>query len=275
MWWEAKFPQKEVDIENKENVPQNSVVLVPGVVSSYRNGWGQLWKYFLELFLIGIIFVIIFSPEAASRTNDFVSVGDVLLIAVLLVTVLLGNGLLGNGLLGAVLLGAVLLGDGLLDIVLLDIVLFAYGLLIVAPLEYGTASAYLRAARGDKLEIKDMFAAFRNYWNAVLANLLVDVIVLVGFALLIVPGIIFACKLVFVHYLVVDQKMGVIEAVKGSWRMTNGHAWQVFLIGLLAIPIGIAGLICFVVGIVIAVMWVNLAFASLYHAISLSGEASV
>ena len=275
MWWEAKFPQKEVDIENKENVPQNSVVLVPGVVSSYRNGWGQLWKYFLELFLIGIIFVIIFSPEAASRTNDFVSVGDVLLIAVLLVTVLLGNGLLGNGLLGAVLLGAVLLGDGLLHIVLLDIVLFAYGLLIVAPLEYGTASAYLRAARGDKLEIKDMFAAFRNYWNAVLANLLVDIIVLVGFILLIVPGIIFACKLAFVHYLVVDQKMGVIEAVKGSWRMTNGHAWQVFLIGLLAIPIGIAGLICFVVGIVIAVMWVNLAFASLYHAISLSGEASV
>ena len=239
MWQTVKFPQKEVDIEEKENVPQNSVVLAPGVVSSYKNGWRQLWKYFLELFLIGIIFVIITSPEMWSRSTDAASVGDVLS-----------------------------------DIVLLDIVLFAYGLLIVGPVEYGTLSAYLKAARGDKLEIKDMFAAFRNYWNAVLANLLVDIIVLVGFILLIVPGIIFACKLAFVHYLVVDQKMGVIEAVKGSWRMTNGHAWQVFLIGLLAIPISIAGLICFGVGIIIAMMWVSLAYGSLYHAVSLSAEAS-
>ena len=239
MWQTVKFPQKEVDIEEKENVPQNSVVLAPGVVSSYKNGWRQLWKYFLELFLIGIIFVIITSPEMWSRSTDAASVGDVLS-----------------------------------DIVLLDIVLFAYGLLIVGPVEYGTLSAYLKAARGDKLEIKDMFAAFRNYWNAVLANLLVDIIVLVGFILLIVPGIVFACKLAFVHYLVVDQKMGVIEAVKGSWRMTNGHAWQVFLIGLLAIPISIAGLICFGVGIIIAMMWVSLAYGSLYHAVSLSAEAS-
>ena len=265
-----KFPQREVDIEEKENVPQNSVVLASGVVSSYKNGWGQLWKYFLGLFLIGIIFAVITSPEMWSKTTDAVSVGDVLLG-----TVLLGNVLLGNVLLGTVLLGAVLLGDVLLGDVLLGTVLFAYALLIVAPVEYGAASAYLKAARGDKLEVKDMFAAFRNYWNAVLANLLVDIIVLVGFIFLIVPGIIFACKLAFVHYLVVDRKMEVIAAVKESWRMTNGHAWQVFLIGLLAIPIGIAGLLCFGVGIVIAMMWVSLAFASLYHAVSLSGEASV
>ena len=247
MWWETKFTQKEVGIEDKENMPQNSVVLAPGVVSSYKNGWGQLWKYFLPLFLIGIIFIIICSP---CRITDAVSAGDFIFGDVFLSTVLFGHGLLG-------------------------VVLFAYSLLILGPVEYGTASAYLRAAKGDKLEIKDMFAAFQNYWNAVLANLLVIVIISVGLVFLIIPGIVFTCKLAFTHYLVVDQKMGVIEAVKGSWRMTNGHAWQVFLIGLLAIPIGIAGLICFGVGIIIAVMWVSLAFGSLYDAVSLSCEASV
>jgi len=252
MWPTMEFHQREIDMENKENVTQNSVVLAPGVVSSYKNGWRQLWKYFLELFLIGIIFAIITSPDMVSRGTD---AGDVVL----------GNVVISTGLLGTVVLGTGLLG----------IVLFAYGLLIAGPVEYGTASAYLKAARGDKLEIKDMFAAFRNYWNAVLANLLVYIIVSVGFVLLIVPGIIFACKLAFVHYLVVDQKMEVIKAVKESWRMTNGHAWQVFLIGLLAIPISIAGLLCFGVGIIIAMMWVSLAFASLYHAVSLSSETSV
>lgn len=207
---------------------------VIGVGSSYRNGWRQLWKYFLVLLLIGIIaFVISLPAFVANRTG-----GDA----------------------GA---GAVILG----------IFALAYGILLTNPLGYGVSFAHLKAARGDKLETKDMFEAFHNYWNAVLANLLVGVIVGVGFVLLIIPGIIFACKLVFTPYLVVDRKMEVIEAVKESWRMTNGHAWKVFGMGLLAILIGIAGLICFGVGIIIAIMWVSLAFASLYHAVS-SSEAS-
>jgi hypothetical protein len=56
--------------------------------------------------------------------------------------------------------------------------------------------------------------------------------------------------------------------------MTGGHAWKVFLIGLLAIPICIAGLICFGVGIIVSIMWVTLAFASLYYAVSKLSEAS-
>jgi len=215
-----------------EGVVQNSAVLVPGVGSSYKNGWRQLWKYFLELFLIGIVGVIIALPSAIGRVPD-------------------GAGVAILGILG-----------------------FVYGILILGPIEYGVSFANLKAARGDKLEIKNMFEAFRNYWNAVLANVLVGVIVVIGFMLLIVPGIIFACKLVFTPYLVVDRKMEVIEAVKESWRMTSGHAWKVFGMGLLAILIGIAGLICFGVGIIIAIMWIRVAFASLYHAVSLSGEAS-
>jgi uncharacterized membrane protein len=74
---------------------------------------------------------------------------------------------------------------------------------------------------------------------------------------------------------VVDRKMAVMEAIEESWRMTGGHAWKVFFIGLLAIPICIAGLLCFIVGIIISIMLVGLAFASLYHAVSSTGNASV
>ena len=104
--------------------------------------------------------------------------------------------------------------------------------------------------------------------------MLVGVIICIGLVLFIIPGIIFACKLAFVPYLVVDRRMAVIEAIKESWRMTNGHAWTVFLMGLLAIPICIAGLICLGVGVIVSIMWIRLAFASLYHAVSVSGEAA-
>ncbi len=218
-------------MENKGSATQNSAVLVPGVSASYRNGWGKLRKYFLELFLISIIAIAIGIPSGMGGWS--------------------GGAFTMLGFLGIV-----------------------YSILICGPVDYGVSFAYLKAARGDKLEIKDMFEAFKNYWNAVLASILVGAIIVIGLVLLIIPGIIFACKLAFTPYLVADRKMEVIEAVKESWRMTDGHVLNVFLIGLLAIPIVIAGLICFGVGVIVAAMWISLALASLYHAVSLTGKTS-
>jgi uncharacterized membrane protein len=201
----------------------------PGVISSYRNGWHQLWKNILELFVIGIIIIFISLPFVAmSNTAEKIECAGVML--------------------------------GFMSLL--------YGLLLINPLEYGVDYAYLKAARGDKLEIKDMFAVFQNYWSAVLAKLLAGIIIGIGIFLLIVPGIIFACRLAFVPYLVVDRKMETIAAIKESWRMTRGHANKVFLMGLLAIPIVLLGLICLVVGVIPAAMWIQTAFASLYHAVS-------
>jgi len=244
-------------VQDGGDITQGPTVLTPTVGASYRNGWRQMWKYFLKLFLIGIIGFVI------SILSGIFDVADDLKI----VLYVLG---------------------------------FIYGFLVVGPIEYGVSFACLEAARSDKLKIGNMFEAFRNYWNSVLANLLVGAIGIVGFILLVIPGIIFLCKLAFIPYLVVDRRMPVIEAVKESWRMTNGHAWTVFFIGLAAtlimvIPIsiavlitfvaltgtasntlsGIVWLIWFVVGVIpvtIGTMWVNVTFASLYHAVSVSGE---
>ncbi len=155
---------------------------------------GKMWKYFLELFLIGIIGWVIGIPAGMEGWAQ----------------------------------------DEISAVTLLGIIGFIYSILVVGPTDYGVSFAYLKAARSDKLEISNMFEAFRNYWNAILANILVGVIVVIGLILLIIPGIVFACKLAFTPYLVVDRKMEVIEAVKESWRMTDGHAGTVFLIGLLA-----------------------------------------
>lgn len=201
----------------------------------YKNGWQKLWKYILELLLITIISFLIYFPSYGFSA--------------------LGKGEGG----GAVLFGIFALG---------------YMLLLSWPIEYGVSFAYLKAARGDNLRVKDMFYVYQNWLNAVLANLLVAVIVGIGFVLLVVPGIIFACKLAFVPYLVVEREMEAIEAVKESWRMTKGYVLTIFCIGLLAIPIAIVGLLCFGVGIIAAIMWIGLAFASLYHAVTVSKKMS-
>jgi len=214
-----------------ERVGQNVPPFEPGVLSSYGNGWRQLWKYILELFVIGIIAFFIGLPGAVMSH------------------------------------GAQEMECGAIMLALMSL---AYAIFLTNPIEYGVSFAFLKAARGDQLKIKDVFEVFQNYWNVVLANILVGIIVLIGLIFLIVPGIILGCRLAFVAYLVVDRKMEVIAAIKESWRMTRGHANKVFLMGLLAIPIVIAGLICLLVGIIPAVMWIQAAFASLYHAVSSS-----
>ena len=51
--------------------------------------------------------------------------------------------------------------------------------------------------------------------------------------------------------------------------MTRGYGWQIFLMGLLAIPIVIVGLICLFVGVFVSVMWISAAIAVMYHAVAL------
>ena len=102
---------------------------------------------------------------------------------------------------------------------MIPLILFGllYGVFVAGPISYGANWVFLKAVRGERVDIKDMFSVFqRNYWNAVIANVVVAVIVGMGFVMLIVPGIIFACRLVFVPYLVVDKQMDVMEALRVS-----------------------------------------------------------
>jgi uncharacterized membrane protein len=106
-----------------------------------------------------------------------------------------------------------------------------------------------------------------NYLHIVLANLLVFALVVLGLFALIVPGIIIACRLAFVSYIIMDKKLDPIEAVELSWKLTKGHGWQIFLMGFVSIFIVIFGLILFIVGIFPAIMWICSSFASLYESV--------
>ena len=228
--------------------------LKPGVGSAYNHAWGMLWAHFWMLLLIGII-----AWAIGLIVAPFQSFGNVIWPPLLENVNIWTPG---------IIIGVVM------GMSIPIVVSIAFGVLVQGPVEYGMSFAYLKAARRDELDVADMFAAFKNYWQAVLASFLMGLIVTVGFILLIVPGIYLACKLAFTPYLVVDRKMGATDAMRESWQMTRGHGWKVFLIGLLGIPIFILGLFCLILGAVIAVMWITLAYASLYHAVE-SGEGDL
>ncbi|NOY51592.1 MAG: hypothetical protein GXO88_13645 [Chlorobi bacterium] len=145
-----------------------------------------------------------------------------------------------------------------------------FSVLIVMPYFFGINYVNLQLVIGEAFNIADAFKGFDYiYLNVMLAGMFRIVIIGIGLVLLIVPGIIFACRLSFVPYLVIDKQLTAIDAIKTSWAMTNGHAITIFMMFLLSIPIVILGLLALLVGIIPASMWINAAFASFYHSVDI------
>ena len=140
--------------------------------------------------------------------------------------------------------------------------------MVLTPISYGCYWIFLKAVRGEPFKVTDMFFAFQQIGQVIVANLLLGLIIGIGFILLIVPGIIFACKLAFVPFLVMDEKMTAVDAIRKSWEMTRGFSWTIFWMGLISCFIALAGLICLIVGIFPAIIWIELAFAGIYWVVS-------
>jgi uncharacterized membrane protein len=190
----------------------------PSATEAYGFAWTELKRCFLDLLLVGIVWLLLCVP----------------------------SGWFGDEWLG-----------------------MAYHVLVLVPVGFGGLYAFLKAARGGKPEVGDLFVAFRDvYLQAVLAGVLTSVIIGVATVFLIVPGIIAAVRLAWVPYLVTDERLAAVDAIKESWARTRGYGWTIFAIWLLAIPLALLGLLAFGVGIIVAMMWVQLAAAVLYAAVT-------
>lgn len=144
----------------------------------------------------------------------------------------------------------------------------AYAFLFLPVIKYGEEYIFLKAMRDEEAEIKYLFDGFKTkYLKIVLANLIVFALVIIGFILLIIPGIIVLCRLAFVPYLVMDKDLEPMKAVEKSWEMTRHHGWKIFWMALISFFIFILGIIVFFVGAIISFMWIHGAFATLYQSV--------
>jgi hypothetical protein len=128
----------------------------------------------------------------------------------------------------------------------------------------GLINIALKLVDGQKPELKDLYYTTKLF-NYILANLIKTVIIIAGFILFIIPGIIFSIKLQFSEYFIVDKKMDAIDSLKASWEVTKGIKWNLFLFGILLGLINLLGILCFLVGLVITVPLSMVATAYIYR----------
>ncbi len=106
----------------------------------------------------------------------------------------------------------------------------------------------------DKKEVKisDLFAYYPLFFRFLIAQILYFLVVVAGFILFIVPGIIFAVRFWFFDYFIIDKKLGPIEALRQSWRVTQGKIGKLFLFGMAVILVTVLGALALVVGLFVA-----------------------
>ena len=233
----------------------NEYKLVPGFSNSFGTGWRVMADNFLRLLLVIIILAILVAPFKIFNMDfgpsDF-------------------HGAPWNWNWDDEKSWEHFFGLASLGIFAAFFALIAmlYAFLVAPVFKYGGDIIFVKAVRKIKPDFEYLIKGFmENYLHIVLANLLVFALVILGMFALIVPGIIIACRLAFVSYIVMDKKLDPIEAVELSWKLTKGHGWQIFFMGFVSFFIVIFGLILMIVGIFPAIMWVCSSFATLYESV--------
>lgn len=118
----------------------------------------------------------------------------------------------------------------------------------------GIIQIFLKISRGGEAKVLELIGDYKYFWKFLGATLLYVLIVLVGYLLLIIPGIIWQYKYSYYAYLIVDKEMGIVDSLKESGKITYGYKWKLFQMQLLMIPIFLLGILCLGVGIFVSII---------------------
>lgn len=96
--------------------------------------------------------------------------------------------------------------------------------LVMLWIQLGATSIFIHLARtGEELTIDRLFSQKEIFWRALLASVAYYALVIVGFLLLIIPGIYLALRYYFLLFVIIDEKPETVgEAFKRAGALTKG-----------------------------------------------------
>ncbi|MEI6178144.1 MAG: GYF domain-containing protein [Verrucomicrobiota bacterium] len=123
----------------------------------------------------------------------------------------------------------------------------------------------LNLVSGKTVSVGILFGEGRKLLRVFGAVIVFGLMVLGGLLLLIVPGIYIALKYSQYMIAIVDRDMGIMESLSYSSSITTNNRWKLFLLGLLATVIAIAGMLACGVGLFFAMPVIWLSYIAAYR----------
>ena len=144
-------------------------------------------------------------------------------------------------------------------------VITVIGMLMSTYFSLGIWKIMIMHSRGEEIDLSNLFTiSFRNFIHYILAYLLSAIATVLGLVFFIVPGIHIALRLMFLAAFIVDKDQIFDEALKSSWKLTQGSTVKLFVWCVLATAIVIIGFLSLFVGVFVALPMVSLALAFIY-----------
>lgn len=96
----------------------------------------------------------------------------------------------------------------------------------------GLIKGIMKAVRGEDVNINDLFSEMDRAGEWIIGGILAGLAIGLGMVLLFIPGIILAFLLSMFMYIMVDKRIGFMDAFKESWTITSKNigSWLIVLI---------------------------------------------
>lgn len=157
---------------------------------------------------------------------------------------------------------------GFVQAVLPEFVSPLVGIVVGTFLGIGVISFYLKAHDAPQsASVRDLWRP-EPFWRYLVTSVVAGVIIMIGFFLLVVPGIILALAWSFALYLVIERKMWTLEALKESARITRGSRVKLFLLGLVIAAANVVGALLLLIGLIVTVPVTVLASVHAYRTLA-------
>lgn len=127
------------------------------------------------------------------------------------------------------------------------------GLILGGPLLIGFFLAAQHLQSGSEAGMEVFLNGFRKFIPLLILNLLMTLVITLGFLLLVIPGIYFAISYLFAPLFVWFYDVSPVEAITLSRKMVSGNFVQILWIWLILLALNFLGALALGVGLLITI----------------------
>ena len=154
------------------------------------------------------------------------------------------------------------------------IIIIAY-YVFATILKIGFIKMYLKLEDSEPTVLRELLSYSNLFLEFLLASVLYMLLVLAGTILLVIPGIYWAVKYLFVPIIVVDEHVTMKQAFKRSAELTVGVKWKLIWLFILVVLTNILGAIVLLVGLFVSIPVTMLAVMHVYRTLQKAPKIEV
>ncbi len=149
--------------------------------------------------------------------------------------------------------------------VAIGIIVLLIASFVQALVEMGFIKNALEIHDGRDGMIDYLYSCYPLFLKYFAGTMLYYLISGIGLILLVVPGIIISIRFRYYEFLIVDEHLGPIDALKKSYEITRGQTFNLFSFALLQWLINVAGIMALLIGLFATLPMTKLADAYIYR----------